>query len=275
MTNVSSSTTLTLLGTGYATATRCYNTCFTLQSGDDVLLVDAGGGNQILNQLEKAQIRIENIHNLFLTHAHTDHILGAIWIVRIIAQKMIKRQYEGTLHIFSHDKALHVLEWICRQTLPGKTAARLGNGIELIEVKDGECVQAGTFGLQCFDIHSTKEKQFGFCTQLPDGQKLTCLGDEPYNEANRAYAENADWLLCEAFCLYEDRERFKPYEKHHSTALDAGRLAQTLHVKNLLLYHTEDTALDRRKALYTAEAQTEFDGKVYVPDDLEQISLNS
>ena len=87
------------------------------------------------------------------------------------------------------------------------------------------------------------------------------------------YVEGADWLLCEAFCLYEDRERFKPYEKHHSTALDAGRLAAQLGVKNLLLYHTEDKTLATRKERYAAEAASQFSGKVYVPDDLEEILL--
>ena len=89
------------------------------------------------------------------------------------------------------------------------------------------------------------------------------------------YVEGADWLLCQAFCLYEDRERFKPYEKHHSTALDAGRLAAQLGVKNLLLYHTEDKTLSTRKARYTAEAALQFNGKVYVPEDLEEILLRS
>lgn len=80
-------------------------------------------------------------------------------------------------------------------------------------------------------------------------------------------------MLCEAFCLYDDRERFKPYEKHHSTALDAGRLASKLNVKNLLLYHTEDKTLATRKERYTAEAQQVFTGCIYVPDDLEKIIL--
>lgn len=92
-----------------------------------------------------------------------------------------------------------------------------------------------------YRIH--QRKQFGFRTQLPDGQSFVCLGDEPYNVINRSYVENADWLLCEAFCLYEDREVFQPYKKHHSTALDAGRLAAELGVKNLVLYHTEDRNL--------------------------------
>ena len=48
---------ITLLGTGNAHAMRCYNTCFTLcSSGGSVLLVDAGGGNGILNQMEKVNL---------------------------------------------------------------------------------------------------------------------------------------------------------------------------------------------------------------------------
>lgn len=70
-----------------------------------------------------------------------------------------------------------------------------------------------------------------------------------------------------------DTEIFKPYEKHHSTALDAGRLAKELNVKTLLLYHTEDSNLAKRKERYTKEAMQMFDGAVLVPDDLERISI--
>ncbi|MBQ2752330.1 MAG: MBL fold metallo-hydrolase, partial [Oscillospiraceae bacterium] len=80
-------------------------------------------------------------------------------------------------------------------------------------------------------------------------------------------------LLCEAFCLFGDRDRFKPYEKHHSTALDAAQLAERLNVSNLVLWHTEDKTIASRKQRYTAEAETAFSGKVYVPDDLESIAL--
>ena len=89
----------------------------------------------------------------------------------------------------------------------------------------------------------------------------------------RQYAESADWLMSEAFCLYEDRDRFLPYEKHHSTVLDAARLAESLSVRNLILYHTEDRTLDTRRQRYTAEAMTVFSGRVVVPDDLERIFL--
>lgn len=54
---------------------------------------------------------------------------------------------------------------------------------------------------------------------------------------------------------------------------DAGRLAEGLKVKHLVLYHTEDKTLDTRKLKYTEEAAGEFKGRVFVPDDLERISL--
>ncbi len=52
---------ITMLGTGNALATRCYNTCFTLHCKEKVMLVDAGGGNGILTQLERAGICREDI----------------------------------------------------------------------------------------------------------------------------------------------------------------------------------------------------------------------
>lgn len=140
-----------MLGTGNAAVTQCYNTCFALRHPNKTLLVDAGGGNGILIQLEKAGIPLTNIHAMFITHAHTDHILGAVWVVRVVAQLMQAGKYEGTFHVYGHDKAIQVLDWICRMTLPAKIVARLGNGIELHIVDNGMCFEAGGFTLQCFD----------------------------------------------------------------------------------------------------------------------------
>lgn len=95
---------LILLGTGNAMVTKCFNTCFALNIDDEYFLVDAGGGNGILAQLEKAQIDMTKIHHLFITHAHTDHVIGVIWVVRKIATLMNQGKYEGKLHIYCHDK---------------------------------------------------------------------------------------------------------------------------------------------------------------------------
>ena len=258
---------ITMLGTGNALATRCYNTCFTLHGENGVLLVDAGGGNGILTQLEKAGIRREDISDLFVTHAHTDHLLGCIWVIRMALE-------DGkSLRVWSHAKVLNLLTSICQQILPKNQAESMEELVTMHLLEDGDKFEAGGFPLQCFDIHSTKERQFGFTAQLSGGRRLCCLGDEPFSPQCRQYAGCANWLMSEAFCLYEDRDRFLPYEKHHSTVLDAARLAEELRVKNLILYHTEDRTLDTRRERYTMEAKTAFSGHVFVPDDLERISL--
>ena len=144
---------------------------------------------------------------------------------------------------------------ICHDILPPMEAAGIGTLVVMHVLNDGEKFEVGEMRLQCFDIHSEKELQFGFTAQLSDGQQLCCLGDEPFSALCQPYAEGADWLMSEAFCLYEDRELFQPYEKHHSTVLDAARLAERLHVNNLILYHTEDRTLETRKERYSAEAR--------------------
>lgn len=58
-------------------------------------MVDAGRGNGILGILEKMNVDMAHIHHIFVTHEHTDHILGIVWMVRMIATAMKKGKYEG------------------------------------------------------------------------------------------------------------------------------------------------------------------------------------
>ena len=267
---------ITMLGTGNATVSQIYNTCFVLQTSSTLMLVDAGGGNGILSQLRKVNVLISDIHHLFVTHAHTDHVLGVIWVIRMVAQC---KGYEGLLHVYGNDKVMKVIKTIIDMILAKKQLAKVAERVVFHQLEDGDCFEVGDMKLECFDIQSTKEKQFGFRAELPSSDEsgkplvLACLGDEPYNEQNRRYIVGADWMMCEAFCLYADRDTFKPYEKCHSTALDAGKLAEELGVKNLILYHTEEKTLANRKENYTREAAENFKGRIFVPDDLEVIEL--
>ena len=268
-----SETQLTILGTGNAMVTRCYNTCFHLRTDAGALLVDAGGGNGIFRQLEAANLPVDGIRALFLTHGHTDHALGVIWVLRKITALMRSDRYAGDLDVYGHSDAISLIRTICGLMLPEKFLALFEKRIHFHSVEDGETRPILGMTVTFFDIFSTKLRQFGFTALLPSGKKLTCLGDEPFNPRCRAYAENSDLLMSEAFCLYADRERFKPYEKHHSTALDAGRVAAQLGAKALLLYHTEDETLPTRAVRYGEEAASAFPGTVLVPDDLSVYTL--
>ena len=101
---------LYVFGTGNAQATHCYNTCFAIKDGNEFFMVDAGGGNGILGILEKMNVDMSHIHHIFVTHEHTDHILGIVWMVRMIATKMKKDQYIGDAHIYCHAELIETIK---------------------------------------------------------------------------------------------------------------------------------------------------------------------
>ena len=265
---------LIVLGTGNASVTKCFNTCFLLQdSKDRYFMVDAGGGNGVLARLEKANVSLRDIHDLFVTHKHTDHLLGVIWVIRNIGQMMRNGSYEDCLHIYCHDEVAGIIRKICEMTLVEKLMQLFDERILIHQVEDGEERQILDYNVKFFDIRSTKAKQFGFVLTLNNGKRLTFCGDEPYQEHCHDYAWQTDYLLHEAFCLYEQRDIFKPYEKCHSTVKDAAELAESLGVWHLLLWHTEDANIRKRKSLYKKEAKKYYKGIIFVPYDGEIIEL--
>ena len=213
------------------------------------------------------------MRTIFVTHKHVDHLLGILWMVRMICQNMSRGNYEGEAVIYGHEEGIRLIRSMSEMLFAKKEVQYLDEKLHLIPVADGEEKEILGRKVTFFDIQSTKAKQFGFMLGLHSGKKLSCLGDEPCTPRGRKYAAGSGWLLSEAFCLYADRDRFKPYEKHHSTVREACETATELGVENLVLWHTEDTRLPERKTLYTAEGRQYFSGNLFVPDDLESIAL--
>lgn len=259
-----------MLGTGHATVTKCYNTCFVLQENDEYFMVDAGGGNQILTILEQQNIPLTKIHDLFITHAHSDHILGVVWIVRMIGQMINKKEYNGDLKIYAHEQVIEGLQAMCNIVLMKKITDLFEDRIKFIRLQDGDSYTILNREVTFFDIQSTKLLQYGFKIQE---ESLLFCGDEPLKKELYQNALGVKYLLHEAFCMDSECEKFKPYEKHHSTVKDACCMAEELKVENLVLMHTEDSHIQDRNKLYTDEGKKFFSGNLFVPDDGECIEI--
>ncbi len=65
-------------------------------------------------------LRKEEIQDIFVTHTHTDHLLGCVWMMRMALQ------FHYPLRIWSHRKVLDTLTYICHQALPPKEAENIG-----------------------------------------------------------------------------------------------------------------------------------------------------
>mgnify|MGYP003204592067 CR=1 FL=1 len=113
---------ITMLGTGNAMVTECYNTCFVLRDGDRHLLVDGGGGNTLLAQLKHAGFDWMDMREIFVTHKHVDHIMGIVWMIRMICQHMKQGQYEGEATIYGHEEVIRILEEMAEMLYPKKPA---------------------------------------------------------------------------------------------------------------------------------------------------------
>lgn len=111
---------ITMLGAGNALVTECYNTCFVIHENKEYFLVDGGGGNTILHQLKKTNINWKDIHTIFVTHKHVDHLLGIVWMIRMICQYMNQGQYEGDTVIYAHDEVIALLYEMAKKLLQKK-----------------------------------------------------------------------------------------------------------------------------------------------------------
>ncbi len=264
---------LIMLGTGSALVTECYNTCFAIEKDEEYLLVNTGGGNGILRQLEKARIDYTHIHHIFLTNERTEHILGLVWLLRVIGKAIREENYDGELYIYASSDVTDKMRALSALTLPKKYTWLFDHRIMFVPLYDGDRMQIMGYPTTFFDIASKHTKQYGFVMELQSGKHLTYGGDEPLSEENFGYAQGVDWLIHEAYCLHSQREVYDPYAKNHGTVKEACELAAYLNIPNLILCHTEDDNIQRRKKLYMAEGRLYYYGNLCIPDDLESIEL--
>lgn len=285
---------LTILGTGSATPVLNRNpTAHYLQIEQDGYLIDCGEGTQ--NQLLRYKLRPTRLKYIFITHLHGDHYFGLIGLISTLNMHRrtddlwifgpkglaeiitIQLKYSDAwlnfkLHFIETDTKksyqlfenehitittiplIHRVECcgflfrekphkykIVKETMPSDLT------IEQIKIlKDGKNVlnDNGTvkYNYQDYTIPSSKRKSYAFCS------------DTLYHEPIIDIIKNVDFLYHEATFL-NDLE-LRAFQTNHTTAKQAGQIAQKANVGKLLIGHFSS----RYKDLYPLleEVRTEF-----------------
>ena len=265
-------TKITMLGTGNGGTLDLYNTCFVIQNEQGVFLIDTGGSIEIIKRLKQSGIKLEEMKNIFISHSHTDHILGLIWMFKKMSRMAMHGNIKEKIHIYCNDVVYEAIRGVSSYVLPSVLMEAIDNITDFVVLNDGDKHTINGIDYEFFDILAKGTKQFGFECML-DGNRFVFLGDETLNPLLNERVRNADYVTHEAFCLDREENIFHAYEKNHSTALSAAKTMNELSVKNLILYHTEESHGVDRKRLYLEEAQSVFNGNVIVPDDLEEIQF--
>ena len=261
-----------MLGTGNGGTIDLYNTCFLIKNEKGVLLVDTGGSIELIKRLKQASVNLEDIKDIFISHSHTDHILGLIWLFKKMSRMVMHGEIKEKINIYCNDVVYDAIKGVSKYILPSLLIEAIYSIINFVVLNDCDKYTINDIQYEFFDICAKGTKQFGFECLL-NGKRFVFLGDETLNPVLYERVKNADFVTHEAFCLDAQENIFHAYEKNHSTALSAAKVMNKLNIKNLILYHTEESHGKDRQKLYCLEAQSVFNGKVIVPNDLDIIEI--
>lgn len=260
------------LGTGNGATLDLYNTCFVIQNDMGNFLIDTGGSIEIIRRLEQSGIDYRAIKHIFISHSHTDHILGLFWMFKRLSRDIMCGTVTEPINIYCNDVVYEAIKGVAKLILPEKLMDAVYSVTNFIVLQDNDSYDINGVKYTFFDTHARGTKLFGFECLL-NGKKVFFLGDETINSQLYNRIMGCDFVMHEAFCLESEENIFHAYEKHHSTVKNACSIMNSLGIKNLILYHTEESHGEQRKELYTKEAVEYFKGNVFVPNDLEEIKI--
>lgn len=261
-----------MLGTGNGGTLDLYNTCFVIQNNNGNFLIDTGGSIEIIKRLNDSNVDYKKLKHIFTSHSHTDHILGLFWLFKKISRLAMHGEIEEKINIYCNSVVFETIKEVSKHILPTKLMDAIYNIVDFKILKDGDKYTINGVDYTFFDIHAKGTMQYGFECIL-NNKKLIFLGDETCNPVIYERLQGADYVMHEAFCLDSEENIFHAYEKNHSTTRSVSEVMNKLDIKNLILYHTEESHKEQRKSLYTEEAQEYFNGNIIVPNDLEIILI--
>lgn len=150
-----------MLGTGNGGTLDLYNTCFVIQNESDNFLIDTGGSIDIVKRLGKIDIDIKDIKHIFISHSHTDHILGLIWMFKRLGRVAISGKIEEKINIYCNDVVYEAIIGVSKYILPEKLINGVLDVVDFHILEDNEQLEINGVKYTFFDINARGTKQFG------------------------------------------------------------------------------------------------------------------
>ncbi len=222
--------------------------CLTIRYGDQPLLIfDAGTGIRALgNSLSDL-----NVH-LFLTHFHWDHIQGIPYFAPI---------YNPDCDITIHSSAepADLQQILSAQMKPPYYPVATQANISY-QQNDPMAIRLGDLVIRPFPLHHPNGAT-GYRIESPDASIVYASDHEHGNSAIdailRTAAHRADILIYDSQYTPEEYEHRRGWG--HSTWREGVKLARSVDVKQLILFHHDPLRTDQQLAAIVENAQAEFE----------------
>jgi ribonuclease Z len=270
---------VTLLGTG-TPAVRAHRSgpSTMVRAGDETLLFDVGRGTAL--RLQQAGVSFDQVDEVFLTHLHSDHLVGlpdlwlSGWVLGRRDQALNIRGPRGTKSMMAHLAQAFSYDIDIRSK--GSTKLAL-DGIETVvtEIKEGVVYQKNGLTVTAFAVdHSPVKPAFGFRVDYR-GRSLAISGDTRYSENLIKHAKGVDVLIHEV--AYANAvERQNPFLRYvvstHTTPQEAAQIFSATRPRLAVYTHviTWDVSSD---AQLVPETMKTYPGEVIVGEDLMGIEI--
>jgi len=272
---------VTLLGTG-APPPRMdrFGPSTLVEAGGKKFIFDAGRG--AMQRLHQLGIPFGDIDAMFLTHHHSDHVVGFsdLWLTGWIGRPWGRRSAplevwgpQGTQQMMEHlPQAFAVDIRVRRRNYPPE-------GVKLVahEIREGVVLEGGGVKISAFEVDHGGEELPAFGYRIDYGGRSVVLsGDTTFNDNLIRHAEGADVLVHEVTAAGgstpENAQQLKRIAANHTTPEQAAevfaRVKPRLAVYNHLLLFGSAAPEDLVPA-----TRKKYAGPLIVGEDLLQIEI--
>jgi ribonuclease Z len=224
---------VTLLGTGYPRPRiDRFGPSILVEAGKEKLLFDCGRG--AAQRLYQVKIPLAEVDALFLTHLHSDHIVGIpdLWLTGwIMGRKVPLRVWgpAGTKPMMAHLQQAYEFDIHVRRDLDEKLPAQ-GAEVAAQDIEQGVVYQNGSLKVTAFTVdHGPVKPALGYRIDFA-GHSVVLSGDTRYSENLIRFSRGTDVLIHEvldpdayrsADSLFSPAQKQKVIE-HHTTPEQAG-----------------------------------------------------
>lgn len=236
------------------------NASILVKAGSELLLVDCPGS--VVQKIRKAGFSPWNIHTVILTHDHVDHIFGLSSLV------FVNMRRTKPIFIYGPAQCLKT----ARNMLDsfGLRDTRIYPRCRFIPVpmKEGaEIIKPREITILSTPVEHSRDT-LGIRVQAK-GSSFVYSSDTRRCERVAGLARGCDALFHDCYTVHSQMgDAFS----NHSSARQAGEIAHLAQTKRLYLIHIDASKPLNTKALLR-EARASFEGKVYVPKDLQRIEI--